>query len=59
MELTFNDFNKRSIRINNASHKFSFKCDSVTIFSFFIKGVSNFCSLESDIEFAIICFDTW
>ena len=26
MELTFNDFNKRSKTINNTFHKFSFKC---------------------------------
>ena len=55
----FNDFNKRLIRINDTFHKFSFKCDSARIFGFFIKGVPNFCSLELDIEFAIICFDTW
>ena len=42
MGLTFNDFNKRSIRIINNFHKFYFKCDSVRIFSFFIMGGSKF-----------------
>ena len=55
----FNDFIKRIIRISNTFHELSFNCNSVRIFGLFIKGVPNFYFLESEIESAMICFDTW